>query len=118
MNQYKTVELFLNAACITGFLLFFVITQSFEWLFVSYFIIGALQLFSIFFHLAMGWFTRYTWRWVYLVLLLTLLVLLTITPLFILWGLLYAAPLFALLYTYICYREWKILQFKELIHLK
>lgn len=116
MKQYKYTELLLNIALITGFVICFAITQSFEWLFVSYFVVGAVQLLSMFVHIIKGWFSHnYLRLGYYLFLLVVVLLCFGGIGLLIL---LYLAPLMASLYVYICYREWKILKFKEFVHLK
>lgn len=116
MKTYKYYELLVNTILIFFFVCFFAITQSFEFLFLSYFIIGSLQLLSMFFHLLKGWFSNHKIRISYYFFLLLI-------GLFCAGGigffiLLYAAPLMAAFYVYICYREWKILKLKEFVHLK
>jgi hypothetical protein len=116
MKQYKYTELLLNATFITGFILCFAITQSFEWLFLSYVVVGSVQLLSMLIHLWKGWFSNHMFRVGYYWFLLVLIAF-CFTG-FGIWFLLYASPLMAAFYVYICYREWKILKLKELVHLK
>lgn len=116
MKQYKYVELMLNASLITGFIFCFAITQSFEWLFVSYFVVGGLQLLSMIFHIIKGWFSNHIMRNGYYIFLLFVFIFTLAGSGF--WLLMYASPLMAAFYLFVCYREWKILKLKELVHLK
>jgi hypothetical protein len=118
MKHFKLTELLIYAVILVCFPLLMLISSSFELFFPAYFITGALQLFSIIIHFINGWFIHNPWRRGYALFLLLLFLLLLFVPMYILWMLLYSAPLLAAFYVYICYREWKILQFKEFIHLK
>ncbi len=116
MKQYKILEILINSALIFGFICVFAITSSFELLFLSYFIVGGLQLLSMILHIIKGWFSNHSFRFVYYIFLLLVAMLCFGGIGFFI--LLYSAPLMAAFYVYICYREWKILKFKELVHLK
>ena len=116
MKQYKLAEIVINSVLIFGFVFVFSITQSFELLFASYFIVGGIQLLSMIFHLVKGWFNNHNLRFVYCLLLILIGVLCFGGIGFFI--LLYASPLMAAFYVYICYREWKILKYRDLVHLK
>ncbi|XVJ67918.1 MAG: hypothetical protein HEQ40_17700 [Lacibacter sp.] len=116
MKAYKLAEVLINTTLILAFLCAFAITQSFELLFLSYFIVGSIQLLSMLFHLFKGWFSNHNIRFVYYIFLLFTGVLCFGGIGFFI--LLYAAPLMAAFYVFICYRELKILQLRELVHLK
>lgn len=116
MKQYKLLEIVLNAALIFLFVCVFAVSQSFELLFLSYFIVGSIQLLSIFYHLFKGWFSNHILRFLYYILLLLIGALCLDGIGFYI--LLYASPLLAAFYVFICYKELKILKLKELVHLK
>lgn len=118
MKLFKEFELLTNILLIASFTISIVITKKTDLLFLSYFIIGAVQIFGMLIHLLRKCFTNpYSKRWFYHWIVLLFLVLLT-TGLPILWLLLYTAPLLALYYTYICWKELHALQLKEFVHLK
>lgn len=117
MKLYKETELILNLFLMSLFIIIFIPTRSFEYLFIGYFIIGGVQLLSMLLHLLKGWFiTSQSLRVSYYWALLLIAVTIPFGPGILF--LLYAAPFMALLYIYICYREWKILKLKEFVHLK
>lgn len=116
MKTYKLAELLINAALIFTFVCVFAITQSFELLLLSYCIVGGIQLLSMLFHLFKGWFSNHNIRFVYYIFLLFVGILCFGGVGFFI--LLYAAPLMAAFYVFVCYRELKILQLRELVHLK
>ena len=116
MKQYKLFEIILNAVLILSFACVFAVTQSLDHLFLSYFIVGGIQLLSMFFHAFKGWFSNHNIRLVYYIILLIIGMLCFGGIGFFI--LLYAAPLMAAFYVFICYRELKILQLRELVHLK
>lgn len=116
MKTYKRIELLVNTLLILSFICVFAITQSFELLFLSYFIVGGIQLLSMLVHIYRGWFSNHNFRFVYYIVLITVgLLCIGGIGFFIL---LYGAPLLAAFYVFICFREWRILKFKELVHLK
>jgi hypothetical protein len=116
MKQYKLSEIVLNSALIFSFVCVFAVTQSFELLFLSYFIVGGIQLLSMLYHLFKGWFSNHILRLLYYILLLVIGMLCFGGIGFFI--LLYASPFLAAFYVFICYREWKILKLRELVHLK
>jgi hypothetical protein len=116
MKLYKLAELIINSVLIFAFVCVFVIMQSFELLFVSYFIVGGIQLLSMIFHIVKGWFSNHSIRFIYYIFLLYVGVLCIYGIGF--YFLLYGAPLMAAFYVFICYRELNILQIRELVHLK
>jgi hypothetical protein len=117
MKLYKQIEVALNLLLIAAFAIVFAASQDFSLLFTAYFIVGGIQLLSIIVHFVKGWFTgkgslRIGYYWFLLFVFLFCCVGIG------LFFLLFAAPLMALFYTYICYREYKTLELKELVHLK
>jgi hypothetical protein len=117
MKLFKQIELIINTVLISLFLVLFIFTKNYEFVFTGYFVVGGVQLLAIIIHIFKGWFigfaslrTFYNW-------LLLILAALLPTGLSI-YFLLFASPVMALFYLFICYREWKIIKFKELIHLK
>lgn len=117
MKTYKQVEIFLNLLLIVSFSISIIALPKNDLLFIAYFIVGALQVTSMIIHELNNWFTakksiRRFYHW-------TTLVLIGLFPTGIsFWLLLYTAPLLALFYTYICWKELEVLRFKEFIHLK
>lgn len=116
MKTYKRIELYLNSALIVGFICVFAITKIFELIFISCLILGIIQLLSTFIHIVKWWFRNHRLRVIYHFLLILFFVSIPAGVPF--WLLLYVSPLIAVFYTYICLREYQILKFKELVHLK
>lgn len=118
MKLFKEIELFVNLLLIGAFTISIVVTKKMDVLFLAYFTIGAVQVFGVLIHLLNKWFTnqnskRRVYNWIVLLLLILLP-----TGLPALAILLYTAPILALYYTYICWRELRALQLKEFVHLK
>ena len=117
MRQFKQIEFSLNVLLIAAFAVCFLFLHEGQLLFLSYFTIGAIQLIGMLVHAYNKWFTgnkslRLYYHWLVVIMLL-------LTPLGIgLWILLYAAPVMALFYTYICWRELQTVRFKEFVHMK
>lgn len=117
MKHFKQIELIINTILISFFLVVFIITNDFEYVFTGYFVVGAVQLLSILIHIIKGWFIGFTSLRTYYNWFLVILAILIPTG-FSIYFLLFASPIMALFYLFICYREWRVLKFKELIHLK
>ncbi len=117
MKAFKKTELYLSVSLIAFFAAWYAIEQEGSSLFLGYFIVGGLHILGMLVHAAKGWFTgkgskRYYYHWT---MILLLILLPTGVPVFLL---LYTAPLFALYYTWICWKEVQALELKELVHLK
>jgi hypothetical protein len=118
MKIFKLTEFYMNVILIAAFAISFLISGKGDLLFIAYFTVGAVQLFSMIIHAVNHWFTgRKSFRLYYhwLVFVLLLLVPVGGIGLFIL---LYAAPFLAMFYTYICWRELQYVKLKEFVHLK
>nr|WP_294905898.1 hypothetical protein [uncultured Lacibacter sp.] len=118
MKSFKQIELFIGSAMILVFLLAGIITGKMNLLFTAYFTVGVIHVVGMLVHAYNHWFTgkgspRLYYHW--LVVILLSLILVNGVGLLIL---LYTAPLLALIYTFICWRELRALQLKEFVHLK
>jgi hypothetical protein len=117
MKTFKQFELLINVLLILSFTIYSFIFQTMDTLFLSYFLIGAVQVAGMLIHAGKSWFTanrsiRWFYHWIVLVLLL-------LFPTgFSFYFLLYTAPVFAVFYTYLCWRELQTVKLKELVHLK
>lgn len=117
MRQFKQIEFYLNIILIASFTISMLVMQKGELLFLSYFIVGAVQVIGMIIHELNRWFTakkstRRYYHWIVLILIL-------LFPAgFSFWFLLYTAPFFALFYTYICWKELQTVKFKQFVHLK
>lgn len=113
----KQFELLLNVALILSFTFYAFLFQTMNALFLSYFVVGSVQVFGMLVHTTKTWFTanrsiRWFYHWI------VLLLLLLFPTGFSLYFLLYTAPAFAVFYTYLCWRELETIKLKELVHLK
>lgn len=117
MRQFKQIEFYTNLLVIAIFAILFIFLHEGQFLFLSYFIVGSIQVTGMLVHAFNKWFTgnksiRLYYHWLVLILLL-------LTPFGIgFWILLYAAPVMALFYTYICWKELETVKFKQFVHLK
>jgi len=126
MKTFKTIDFWMSVGLIIFFAILFlansmtpVLTRlfgmhdRFDILIAGYFVVGGWQVLSMLVHAIAGWFsTRGSARERYSAFVLVLIVLVSLFAwfkvfqlVFILYPLLYLAPLMALYYTYICYRE-------------
>lgn len=117
MKTCKQFELLVNLILILSFTFYLLLFQTINTLFLSYFVVGGVQVLGMLLHTGTGWFTanssiRWYYHWAILVLLLLL------PTGFSFYFLLYTAPLFAVFYFYICWRELETVKLKELVHLK
>lgn len=117
MKLFKQIEFYSSVLLIVSFLVSWLITRDGELLFTAYFVVGALHIVGMITHAVAHWFTnkkslRLYYHWLVVILLL-------LVPLYIgLFILLFAAPFMAVFYTWLCWRELKALELKELVHLK
>lgn len=117
MKKFKIADFWVNV-----FLLiscgFFVWLSKEEWwaaLIISYFIVGGWQVLSMTVHAVTGYFTRKIWgRLLYHWLAVVVIVLLPFT----MWLLVYIAPVMAIFYTVMCYRETFVLMKRPMDLLK
>lgn len=117
MKLFKQLEFYSSVLLILAFFISLLITQDAELLFTSYFVVGAVHSIGMITHAIAHWFTnknslRLYYHWLVVILLL-------LVPLYIgLYILLFAAPFMAVFYTWLCWRELRALELKELVHLK
>lgn len=102
MKQFKTIDLFISIALISGFTIYWLIKSGDSFL-TGYCVTGCWQAISMLVHAVNRCFTyrtgsRYTYHWISLVSIITM-------PLGSIWILLFAAPFMAIYYTYLCYHE-------------
>jgi hypothetical protein len=117
MKRFKLIDLCTSTALIIFFTLYVLIDQSLEILFYAYFITGSWQVISMLVHnIRIHSFfpnttSRKVYHWIAFISLLTF-------PLGSYYLLLYAAPIMAVYYTVLCYKEWKELTARPLSVLK
>ncbi len=117
MKTFKLIEFYVNVLLIAAFTISYFIRREGSMLFIGYFTVGSVQLFSMILHAVKRWFTgtksfRLYYHWL-------VALLLALTPFGIgLYILLYASPFLAIFYTYICWRELQYIKLKEFVHLK
>ncbi len=117
MKAFKQFDLAISLMLIAGFAIAALMNSSYP--FLGYLVVGAWQVFSMLVHIIGGWFTakgspRRKYTWISGILIALALLGKVITPLlFTFVVLLFAAPVLALVYCNICYREIKSLTEKE-----
>ena len=117
MKLFKQVDLCISLLLIAGFTIYALVEP--EYLFLGYFAVGGWQVASMLVHLIARWFTvkgspRMIYTWVSGIVIGLAFLGKIITPLlFIFLVLLFVAPVMALVYCHICYREIKSLKEKE-----
>ncbi len=102
MKQFKIIDLFVSVMLIISFSILSLVKQD-GIFFIGYFIVGGWQVISMIVHAVTHTFThwpgaRYAYHWVTLIAVLTM-------PLGSIWILLFAAPVMAVYYTWLCYNE-------------
>ncbi len=115
MKKFKTADFFLNSSLIAGFAIYYLFNQDTDFL-TGYFVVGGWQVISMLVHAYHHCFTykkgsRYYYHRLTLVSILTM-------PVGSLWLLLFVAPVMAVYYTCICYREVYIKMQRPLAVLK
>jgi hypothetical protein len=122
MKFLKQTDLAISIILITGFSAWYIYNQ--EILFTAYFITGGWQVLSMIVHEVMGWFTgKGSGRRVYHLISGVIILLGVLAPFiyiffFIYLIMLFAAPVMAVIYSFICYNEIKSLQSRPLTKLK
>lgn len=117
MKTFKLIEFYVNVLLIAAFAISYFISREGGMLFIAYYTVGAVQLFSMILHAVKRWYTgkksfRLYYHW------LVFLLLLLIPTGIGLYILLYTSPFLAIFYTYICWRELQYVKLKEFVHLK
>jgi hypothetical protein len=123
MLKFKKIDLFVQVFGIILLIAVALIFRGENWLY-AYFVIGTIQVLSMLIHYVKSWFTskgsnRYKYQLIILIItIITPLAFVVNSPFFVLYALLYTAPLLAIYYCYVCFKEIKILEAKAFIHLK
>jgi hypothetical protein len=111
MKRFKIIDLWVNILLISGSLVYGIAVHNQNSL-VGYFVVGGWQLISMFVHFAKDWFfvrgsKRYVYEWTVLLLIFCVVTGFFLPPLLFaaLGILLFAAPIMAIYYTWICYEE-------------
>lgn len=123
MKKFKLYDLLVNLLLIFLFLIISLFRKDYTFL-IGYFVVGAWQLISILIHAYYKWFTqaksrRYYYSSAVVCIIITALLGFIFYPfLLLLYLMLFAAPLLALYYVWICYTEIRIIYRHELIQLK
>ena len=102
MRKFKTIDLFISIALITGFTIYCLIKMD-QSILIAYFVVGGWQVISMVVHAINKWFStrgseRYIYHWISFISLATM-------PAGSVWILLFTAPIMALYYTLLCYQE-------------
>ena len=112
MRTFKLIDVWVSMVLILIFIVIGLIKPDYEYIIWGYFITGAWQVISMLVHAIKGWFcekggVRYNYHWSVVIVIMVTLLGLAIYLLLYLWlfALLFAAPLMAIGYTAICYKE-------------
>jgi hypothetical protein len=102
MQRFKIIDFWISCVLIAGFTIAGLINRDFTFI-IGYIVVGSWQVISMIVHIAAGSFVykggeRYMYNWITLIALLTF-------PVGSYWILVFTAPLMALYYTRICYKE-------------
>ena len=102
MRKFKTMDVYISVALIIIFTIISLIKLDGTF-FIGYFVVGTWQVISMIVHVIKKWFiqkggVRFVYNWITLVSLLTI-------PVGSFWVLLFTAPVMAIFYTWICYKE-------------
>lgn len=125
MKKFKTADTWISIFLITGATIFGFARRNDSFI-VGYFIVGGWQVISMIIHAVKGWFTeKGSRRLIYhYIVAATILITLGAMPaapyisLFLLYALLFVAPLMAVYYSYICLHEVKLINRRPLDELK
>ena len=111
MKTFKLIDVWISAGLIIVFT-FVSLIRADSTFFIGYFVTGAWQVVSMLAHAFTGWFcekggARINYHWAVLIIMVVTLLGLVVYPLLylLLFVLLFAAPVMAVGYTYICYQE-------------
>ena len=123
MKTFKKIDFWISAISIFVFAIFSFVRQD-GTLIIGYFTVGVWQVVSMLIHQLNGWFTsKGSRRYYHHYITLAAVLMIISTPLLYVTGivffiLLYLAPVMAVYYTSICFRELAVLEAKALVHLK
>ncbi|MES2775163.1 MAG: hypothetical protein V4722_13330 [Bacteroidota bacterium] len=123
MLRFKKIDFWISVISIFVFAVLSLINQD-ETFIAGYFTVGTWQVISMLVHQVNGWFTsKGSRRHYYHLVTLVTVVLMVATPLlyitgFIFFILIFTAPIMAVYYASICFRELALLEAKALVHLK
>ncbi|MBK7433419.1 MAG: hypothetical protein IPI66_05560 [Chitinophagaceae bacterium] len=103
MKRFKTIDAWISIILIGASGIWVSWTRSFEYLLISYFVVGGWQVISMIVHIAAGCFTekggaRLVYHWISFISLITM-------PLGSFFLLLFTAPFMAFYYTWLCHHE-------------
>lgn len=111
MKKFKQTDYFISLLLILVFVIISFINQDMTWI-VGYFVVGGWQVISMIIHTVFGWFTaknsrRYIYQYLVLIIIVLALLGFVIKPILFLlaYPMLFAAPVMAIYYTWICYEE-------------
>jgi len=123
MLVFKKIDFWISATSIFVFFILSIIRQDGAF-FIGYFSVGAWQVISMVVHQANSWFVnKGSNRYYYHYTTLAVVVCMLLAPLvpfmfFVFYLLIFMAPVMAVYYTSICFRELRVLEAQKLIHLK
>lgn len=124
MKKFKTIDVWVSIILIIAFAILSLIMQG-ATVFVGYFVVGGWQLISMFVHTFNRWFTnkggkRYIYHIIVAIIMLFgfLAALGTPVTMYIMVVMLFAAPVMAIYYSWICYKEVYVKMVRPLDQLK
>lgn len=111
MKKFKQTDYLISLLLILVFVVMSFINQDMTWI-VGYFVVGGWQVISMIIHAFFGWFNvknsrRYVYQYIVLIIIVLALLGLIVKPILFLlaYPMLFAAPVMAIYYTWICYDE-------------
>ena len=111
MKKFKQTDYVISLLLILTFVVMSFINQDITWI-VGYFVVGGWQVISMIIHAFFGWFNvknsrRYVYQYIVLIIIVLALLGLIVKPILFLlaYPMLFAAPVMAIYYTWICYDE-------------
>ncbi|MEP7255608.1 MAG: hypothetical protein ABI666_07510 [Ferruginibacter sp.] len=115
MKKFKTIDMWISIALITGFGIASIINHDYTFI-IGYFAVGGWQVISMIVHAVDKWFTekrgaRYIYHWITFISVITM-------PIGSFWILLFTAPFMAVYYTWLCYNEVYVKMQRPLAQLK
>ena len=124
MKKFKQADYFISLLLILVFVIISFINQDITWI-IGYFVVGGWQVISMIIHAFFGWFTvknsrRYVYQYIVLIIIVLALLGLIVEPILVLlaFPMLFAAPVMAIYYTWICYEEVYVKMQRPLFFLK
>lgn len=124
MKKFKQTDYVISLLLILTFVVMSFINQDITWI-VGYFVVGGWQVISMIIHAFFGWFNvknsrRYVYQYIVLIIIVLALLGLIVEPILVLlaFPMLFAAPVMAIYYTWICYEEVYVKMQRPLFFLK